>query len=205
MCCTVRKDFIDAIERLLQSGKHIDHIIIECSGLSDPLPIAQSFLMNDMEGRVRLDSIICMIDAENITSHLVSEANQSLGQMDYADFIIINKMDLASSDEADAIRSIIRRINAMAPIVEAKYGVVPLDLLLDTARIDDSKESTIREASDFHTHENGISSYTYKSTGTLDNEKLYDFFQSLPYEVYRVKGFIHIDTAPADRMIFQKA
>lgn len=205
MCCTVRKDFIDAIERLIASGKNIDHIIIECSGLSDPLPIAQSFLMNDMGGRVRLDSIICMIDAENITSNLVSRANESLGQMDYADFIIINKMDLASPEEAEAIRSVIRRINIGAPIIEAEYGVVSLGLLLDTARIDTQKETTIRDVTDAHTHENGLSSYTYRSNGTLDNEKLYDFFQSLPYEVYRVKGFIHIDTAPEDRMIFQKA
>ena len=205
MCCTVRKDFIDAIERLIASGKSIDHIIIECSGLSDPLPIAQSFLMNDMDGRVRLDSIICMIDAENITSNLVQSANEALGQMDYADFIIINKMDLASTEEAEAIRSIIRRINVMAPIIEAERAMVPLDLLLDTARINLEKEEAIRGASDLHSHENGLSSYTYRGTGTLDNEKLYDFFQSLPYEVYRVKGFIHIDTAPDDRMVFQKA
>ncbi len=96
MCCTVRKDFIEAIERLLQSGKHIDNIIIEASGMSDPLPIAQSFAMENMGNRVMLDSIICVVDAKNITHKLVQTTGQALDQMEFADFIIISKSDLVN-------------------------------------------------------------------------------------------------------------
>jgi G3E family GTPase len=91
ICCTVRKDFMEAIERLLASGRAIDHIIIECSGMSDPLPIAQSFLMNDMAGRVTLDSIICLVDAENITGNLTKNTKTALEQIEFADYIIITK------------------------------------------------------------------------------------------------------------------
>ena len=91
ICCTVRKDFMEAIERLLSSGRLIDHIIIECSGMSEPLPIAQSFLMNDMSGRVKLDSIICLVDAENITKNLTQNTQTALEQIEFADYIIITK------------------------------------------------------------------------------------------------------------------
>ncbi len=121
MCCTVRKDFIEAIERLLASGKPIDHIIIECSGMSDPLPIAQSFLMNDMSGKVSLDSIICVIDAENIDHKVVQNTDTTLDQMEYADFVIVNKSDLVSMEKLDLIEAIIRRVNTYAPIIHTTY------------------------------------------------------------------------------------
>ena len=121
MCCTVRKDFIEAIERLLASGKPIDHIIIECSGMSDPLPIAQSFLMNDMSGKVSLDSIICVIDAENIDHKVVQNTDTTLDQMEYADFVIVNKSDLVSMERLDLIEAIIRRVNTYAPIIHTTY------------------------------------------------------------------------------------
>ena len=91
ICCTVRKDFMTAIEKLLASGRPIDHIIIECSGMSEPLPIAQSFLMNDMDGRVKLDSIICLIDAENIANNIANHTSTALDQIEFADFCIITK------------------------------------------------------------------------------------------------------------------
>ncbi len=91
ICCTVRKDFMEAIEKLLSSGREIDHIIIESSGMSEPLPIAQSFLMNDMAGRVRLDSIICLIDAINIVNNLTQNTTTALEQIEFADFCIITK------------------------------------------------------------------------------------------------------------------
>jgi G3E family GTPase len=82
---------MEAIEKLLSSGRQIDHIIIECSGMSEPLPIAQSFLMNDMSGRVKLDSIICLVDAENITNNLTQNTQTALEQIEFADYVIITK------------------------------------------------------------------------------------------------------------------
>ena len=205
MCCTVRKDFLEAIERLLASGKRIDHIIIECSGMSEPLPIAQSFLMNDMNGRVRLDSIICVIDALNFQHRVVTATDTALDQIEFADFILLNKTDLVPASNLDLIESVIRRVNAFAPIVHTSYGNVALDLLLDTHRIDESGEKTLRETTDDHTHGESMGSYTYTTDGVFDTVALDQFFQDLPYEVYRAKGFVQLREKPGKRFILQKA
>lgn len=205
MCCTVRKDFIEAIERLLASGKPIDHIIIECSGMSDPLPIAQSFLMNDMSGRVSLDSIICVIDAENIDHKVVQNTDTTLDQMEYADFVIVNKSDLVSIEKLDLVEAIIRRVNTYAPIIHTTYGTVSLELLLDTHRIDDEKLEILENTDDEHSHRDDMSTYTYTSYGEYDTQKLDGVFLELPYEVYRVKGFLHLADKPGKRFLLQKA
>lgn len=205
MCCTVRKDFIEAIERLIASGKPIDHIIIECSGMSEPLPIAQSFLMNDMGGRVKLDSIICVVDAENFTGRITSATDTALDQLEFADFIIMNKSDLVSIEQMEFLEIVIRRVNYGAPIYRTSQAIVPLELLLDTTRISEKDEEKIRETSDEHTHSETMTTYTYRSEFAFDTRALDAFFQSLPYEIYRVKGFVHLREKPGMRYILQKA
>ena len=187
MCCTVRKDFIEAIGRLLASGKAIDHIIIECSGMSEPLPIAQSFLMNDMEGRVKLDSIICVVDAENFTGKVTTATDTALDQLEFADFVIMNKSDLVSLDQMELIEIIVRRVNAWAPIIRTNQSVVPIDLLLDTARIDETMEEEIRHQNDEHTHTDSLTTFTYRSEFAFDTRALDMFFAELSYDIYRAK------------------
>jgi len=125
---------MDAIEKLLDSGKQIDAIVIEASGASEPLPIAQSFLMNDMGGRVKLDSIVCLVDALNYESLLTSHTDIALDQLEYADFVVLNKCDLVGEDKLELIHTLIRRVNALAPIINTSYGQVDLALLLSTGR-----------------------------------------------------------------------
>lgn len=205
MCCTVRKDFIEAIERLLESGKQIDNIIIEASGMSDPLPIAQSFAMESLGWRVKLDSIICVVDAKNITHKIVQVTGHALEQMEYADFIIVSKPDLVTPKELETVESIIRRVNFYSPIIRAVQWDVPLKLLLDTERIDAEKETEIFEAPDAHTHSETIGTYRYTTNGVFRLQDLDQFFMELPYEIYRTKGFIFLDEFPWKRMILQKA
>lgn len=112
---------MDAIERLLDSGKEIDAIIIEASGASEPLPIAQSFLMNDMNGRVSLDSIICLIDALNYEHLFALDAKIALEQLEFADFILLNKIDLVDDEKKQFLTTAIRRVNAFAPILESSF------------------------------------------------------------------------------------
>ncbi len=173
--------------------------------MSDPLPIAQSFLMNDMEGRVKLDSIICVVDAENFTGKITTATDTALDQLEFADFVIMNKSDLVSLDQMDFIETVVRRVNAWAPIVRTSHGVVSLALLLDTARIDTENVEKIRETPDDHTHSDSMTSYTYRSEFAFATRTLDTFFTELPYEVYRTKGFVHLKEKPGMRYILQKA
>jgi G3E family GTPase len=204
ICCTVRKDFMEAIERLLASGREIDHIIIESSGMSEPLPIAQSFLMNDMWWRVKLDSIICLVDALNIVNNLTQNTNTALEQIELADFCIVTKWEQAGPMILGSIEDVIRRVNAHAPIIHLPTAQIPLDLLLDTDRIslEDAKEMV--DTRDEHTHSETFWNFVHKSEYLFDHIRLSEFFRELPYEIYRVKGFIHLANDPKKTFLVQK-
>lgn len=204
ICCTVRKDFIQAIDRLLQSWRIIDHIIIECSGLSEPLPIAQSFLMNDMSGRVRLDSIICLIDAENIVNNITNHTSTALDQIEFADFCIITKWEKTNQNIINSIEDIIRKVNIYAPIINLPTEKISLDLLLDTNRISLETTEKLSEINDSHTHSENMWHYIYSSDLIFDHIKLSEFFKELPYSIYRVKGFIHLGFDKNKTFLIQK-
>lgn len=173
--------------------------------MSEPLPIAQSFLMNDMEGRVKLDSIICVVDALNFTGKITSATDTALDQLEFADFVIMNKSDLVSLDQMDLIETLVRKVNAWAPIIRTSQAVVPLDLLLDTARIDETIEEEIRQQKDEHTHSDTLTSFSYRSEFAFDTRALDMFFAELSYDIYRTKWFVHLKEKAGMRYILQKA
>lgn len=204
ICCTVRKDFMEAIERLLSSGRKIDNIIIECSGMSDPLPIAQSFLMNDMNGRVKLDSIVCLIDADNITKNLTQNTQTALEQIEFADYVIITKWANSNQQILNSIEDIIRRVNAYAPIINRETEDISLDLLLDTNRISIEDMGKLSETTDEHTHSESMWHYVHQSEYLFDHIKLSEFFRDLPYSIYRVKWFVRLSHNPNKTFLIQK-
>lgn len=201
----VRKDWMDAIERLLESGKEIDAIIIEASGASEPLPIAQSFLMNDMNGRVRLDSIICLIDALNYEHLFASDVQIALEQLEFADFVVLNKMDLVDEQKKEFLTTAIRRVNAYAPILEASHGKVDLSLLLSTGRFSLTEAMQERSAEDrVHAHSD-LETFEYTARGKFFLKELDAFFKDLDSDCYRVKGFVQFVEKPDMWFLVQKA
>ncbi len=192
MCCTVRKDWMDAIERLLNTKKDIDAIVIEASGASEPLPIAQSFLMNDMGGRVKLDSIICMIDALNYESLFAASAQIALEQLEFADFVVLNKTDLVDAEKIMFLETAVRRVNAFAPIIKTNFGKINLSLLLSTDRFSLTEDIQNGFEKDHTHHHTNLDTYTYHARGKMHLRELDEFFKDLDTNVYRVKGFIQI-------------
>lgn len=205
MCCVVRKDWMDAIEKLLDSGKKIDAIIIEASGASEPLPIAQSFLMNDMWGRVKLDSIICLVDALNYENLLIAHPDIALDQLEFADFVILNKCDLIPKEKIKYLETLIRRVNAFAPVIPTEQGKIDLHLLLSTGRFD-LKPEMEKALEDEHTHgHNDLQVFSYTPNGKMKAKALDEFFQDLSPDAYRVKGFIEFAERPDEWWLIQKA
>lgn len=103
-----------------------------------------------------------MVDAENFTGKITTATDTALDQLEFADFVIMNKSDLVSLEQMDFIETVVRRVNAWAPIVRTSHGVVDIALLLDTARIDTDDEAKMRATPDEHTHSSTMSSYTYR-------------------------------------------
>jgi G3E family GTPase len=187
---------MDAIEKLLDSGKKIDAIVIEASGASEPLPIAQSFLMNDMGGRVKLDSIICLVDALNYESLLVSNPDIALDQLEFADFVVLNKCDLIPKEKVEFLHTIIRRVNALAPIFDTSYGEVDLALMLSTGRfaVQPGMEDEWKDEH-HHGHED-LQVFSYKTSSKFRAKDLDEFFQDITTDCYRIKGFVEFVERP---------
>ncbi|NEO86679.1 MAG: GTP-binding protein [Spirulina sp. SIO3F2] len=130
ICCTINEDLVDAVYRVLERGEKVDYMVIETTGLADPLPIILTFLGTALRDLTRLDSIITMVDAETFTpEHFDSEA--ALQQITYADVTILNKTDLAASEQVKQLESYIGTLKTGARILHSQQGQVPLPLILD--------------------------------------------------------------------------
>ncbi|CAE7601663.1 Cbwd1 [Symbiodinium natans] len=138
MCCTIRGDLIDGFRQILdevEKGAKLDQIIIETTGMADPVPIVRTFMTSEeISSRLRLDGVITVADAKNVLKRLDDEVeedrvNEAYQQVAFCDKILLNKLDLVSSEEAIQTKERLREINAFAKIVPAVRGRVKLSEL----------------------------------------------------------------------------
>jgi G3E family GTPase len=131
ICCSVRGDLIRILGRLLKRKDKLDGILIETTGLANPAPVAQTFFTDDeMKNAFKLDAIVTVVDAKHVLQHLDTE-DESVKQLAFADVILLNKTDLVSPAELDALEARIHGINAVAKIHRTKNCDVNLDKVLD--------------------------------------------------------------------------
>ena len=131
ICCSVRGDLIRIMGRLLKRKDKLDGILIETTGLANPAPVAQTFFTDDeIKQAFRLDAIVTVVDAKHVSQHLDGD-DESVKQLGFADVILLNKTDLVSPAELDALEERIHRINAVAKIHRTKNCDVNLDHVLD--------------------------------------------------------------------------
>ncbi|ATG39964.1 GTP-binding protein [Phaeobacter piscinae] len=158
ICCTLRDDLLAEVRRLAAEGR-FDYLLIESTGISEPLPVAATFEFRDEAGEslsdvARLDTMVTVVDAVNLrrnfSSHdFLADRGETLGeedertlvhlltdQIEFADVVILNKVADAGPDEADAARKIIRSLNADAEIIDANHSDVTAEKILDTGLFD---------------------------------------------------------------------
>ena len=206
MCCTVRWDFISWVQKLLDSWKDFDYLIIEASGMSEPLPIAQTFLVEDFWGRVKLDSIVCLVDAQNFRHNLVQSLQTTFEQLEYANFVILNKVEWVEMEEIHAIKKTVKELNKYAVIVETNYAEVDLKYILDTTSFEMTEEIEHELWHHHHHHHSDITEYLFKTDiSCYDIENLRHFLAELSDDIFRIKGFIHFKEQAGNRFILQKA
>jgi G3E family GTPase len=131
ICCTVRGDLIRILGRLLKRKDKLDAILIETTGMANPAPVAQTFFTDDeMKTSFRLDAIVTLVDAKHISQHLGTD-DEALKQIAFADVILLNKTDLVSPADLDALETRIRGINAVAKIHRTQNAAIGLDKVID--------------------------------------------------------------------------
>jgi G3E family GTPase len=190
LCCTIREDLLGSARSLLTSGREFDYVIVETSGLAEPLAVAQTFLVPELEQSYRLDAVVTMVDSANVETCLGSNETAA-EQIRCADLLVMNKLDLVTPDDVDRIKARLAGINVNARVLPSINGDVPAALLLD---VDAHKP---RQAAESHHHREHVDhgavlSVSFAADIELDYDRFDQFLQGLPDGVYRAKGSVAI-------------
>ncbi|EAZ94274.1 CobW family GTP-binding protein [Crocosphaera chwakensis] len=217
ICCTINDDLVAAVYQVFEQGDNIDYLILETTGVADPLPIALTFLNTELRDMTRLDSILTVVDAETFTSeHFQSEA--ALHQITYGDIILLNKTDLVSDEKVKQLETDINQIKSGARIIHSQYTQVPLPLILDID-VNNAQNFRIEDTTEHHHHHDhehdhdhhhsdhltidGFVSISFESDRPFIVEKFQTFFlDDLTTNVFRAKGILWFQESQL-RHIFQ--
>jgi G3E family GTPase len=138
ICCTINGELLDAVYRILERPEKVDYLVVETTGLADPLPVAMTFLGSDLRDLTRLDSIITLVDAENFSEELL-QGEVARSQILYGDLLLLNKCDLVEEARLVALEHQLRAIKTDARILRSVKGEVPLALLLSVGLFESDK------------------------------------------------------------------
>ncbi len=199
ICCTVRGDLIRIVGGLMKRRGRFDGIIIETTGLANPAPVAQTFFVDEgVRARTRLDAIVTVVDAKNLPARLKDSA-EAEAQIAFADVIVLNKTDLVTAEELEAVEAGIRRINRFAAIHRTQRSAVDIAAVLDQGAFDlqrilaDVQPGFLTETE--HEHDDDINSMSFEAARPLDPEKFNAWISQLLQEkgqdLLRTKGILH--------------
>jgi len=204
VCCEIRDDLLKTIEQLLLRQEQPEYILLEASGVADPSGIAMTFVQADLHDQVRLDSIIAVVDAEQIFANPEYPALQELKlrQIGFSDMVILNKVDLVDQGQLEEVREWISGRMNRVRIVEASYCEVPLEVLLGVGRFE-SEQLTYASASDT-IHSQVFRSWSYESEAPMSIAALEEMVKrELPGSVFRCKGVVYAAEQPDRRAVLQ--
>lgn len=223
ICCTLREDLLIEVRNLAEEGR-FDYLVIESTGISEPLPVAETFTFTDENGHslsefARLDTLVTVVDAFNFRRQfqegvLLSEAGQALDendernlsdlltdQVEFADVIILNKVDLVSQQELDDVLGLIQRLNRDAKVLVSQNSKVDLTEILNTGRFNFDKASqsagwlkTLRGEEKSEKDEYGFSSFVYRAHRPFQTARFAHFVENESEKIVRSKGFIWLST-----------
>ncbi|MBD1940548.1 GTP-binding protein [Microcoleus sp. FACHB-68] len=152
ICCTINNDLLEAVYKILERPEKVDYMVVETTGLADPLPVAFTFLGTELRDLTRLDSIVTVVDAENFSLDLFNSQAAS-SQIAYGDVILLNKADLVDEANLDLLEVKIRDVKAGARIIRTKHSQVPLPLILSVGLFETDKYFQTNEpAHEHHEH-----------------------------------------------------
>ena len=227
ICCTLREDLLIEVAKLAKEGK-FDYLLIESTGISEPLPVAETFTFEDENGISlsdvsKLDTMVTVVDAVNFIkdydeAKYLQEVGESLGeedersvadllvdQVEFADVILISKIDLVKKSDIDKLVVILKTLNTDANIIPISNGKVALDKILNTGLFDFDRAQQapgwLKEMRGEHipeTEEYGISSFVYEARKPFYPQKFHDFLHSkdIAGKLIRSKGFFWLATRP---------
>ncbi|QCG65359.1 zinc metallochaperone GTPase ZigA [Pseudomonas veronii] len=229
ICCTLREDLLEEVGKLARDGR-FDYLLIESTGISEPLPVAETFTFRDENEQsladiARLDTMVTVVDGMNFlldyqAAESLASRGETLGeedersitdllieQIEFADVILISKIDLIGRHEREELMAILERLNAQAEIIPMVMGEVPLNKILNTGRFDFERAAQapgwLQELRGEHvpeTEEYGIASTAYRARRPFHPQRFFEFIDR-PWvngKLLRSKGFFWLASKPQD-------
>ena len=206
ICCTVRGDLTEVLDRMYDRIKDFDGVIIETTGLADPAPVAQTFFVDErVVDHYKLDGIITVVDAKHVIQHLEDEKpegveNETVEQLAFADRIMLNKIDLATEEELQNVEKKIKAINGFAPIFRTENSLLDPKELINIGSFD--LQRTLEMDPEFldtdaeHEHDQRVTSTSAKFEGELNVNKLERWIGGLmrdkAEDLFRYKGVLAV-------------
>ncbi|SEK24051.1 GTPase, G3E family [Atopomonas hussainii] len=229
ICCTLREDLLAEVSRLAQEGR-FDYLLIESTGISEPLPVAETFTFRDEQGQsladmARLDTMVTVVDGVNFlrdfhAAERLASRGETLGeddersitdllieQVEFADVLLISKIDLISQAEREELSAILRRLNTHAEIVPMVMGQAPLKQILNTGRFDFERAAAapgwLKEIRGEHVPESeeyGIASTAYQARRPFHPERFFNFLNQTwsNGRLLRSKGYFWLASKPEE-------
>ncbi len=225
ICCTIRDDLLDAVFALLQREPPPEYILIETSGVSDPFAVAQSFFLPALRPYVKVDSVITVVDAEQVLTLQGEQEALAIDQVSAADIVVLNKVDLVDEAQRERVKQWINGVAPRARILETTYGQVPLELLLGVGEYAPERlaQRAIRdvhthfvhepeeehadhdEHHEHHHHDHTLvfETWTYTTDEPMSYDALAEAVDALPTTIFRAKGVVYLKESPKRRAILQ--
>ncbi|MBW8242932.1 GTP-binding protein [Muricauda oceani] len=236
ICCTLREDLMVEVERLAAQNR-FDYLLIESTGISEPIPVAQTFTFESADGNIDLsrfsyiDTMVTVVDALNFLKDFSSSdylatreltdiegddrtiVNLLTDQVEFANVIILNKVDLVTEEELKELYAILQKLNPEARILPAKESKVPLEEVIHTGLFDYEKAEAsagwIKELENAHvpeTEEYGIGSMTFRSKKPFHAERFLNFInKQFPQNIIRSKGLFWLASRPDQALVWSSA
>ncbi|MBP2199471.1 zinc metallochaperone GTPase ZigA [Pantoea cypripedii] len=234
ICCTLREDLLLEVKRLAQEGR-FDQLVIESTGISEPLPVAETFTFEDEDGQslsrfARLDTMVTVVDGFNFlrdyrSTDSLQARGESLGeadersvvdllvdQIEFCDVLVVNKTDLIDADDQQTLFAMLQSLNPRAHIVFSRFGQVPLSEVLETGRFDFDAASQapgwLQELRGEHqpeTEEYGIRSFVYRARRPFHPERFWHAVNHQLDGVIRSKGYFWLASRPEYAAMWSQA
>ncbi len=237
ICCTLRDEFIKQLEKISEIDS-VEVVFVEASGISDPGAVSASFLAYEEENpdtNVYLTSVVTVVDADRIYREFLDELKKQrndddvdennlssqeistliVDQIEFCNFIILNKCDLLSEKQLSEVEAIVREFQMKAPILHSVNGEIPLEKIMTTTPFDfeqiDSSSAIQKAINSLGekkgcTDEYGITSFVYEEKRPFNRERFTKFInENYPSSLIRAKGYIWFSDAKQDVQLFEQA
>jgi G3E family GTPase len=207
VCCQIRDDLVETIEEVITRPEQPEYILLEASGVADPSGIAITFAIPTFRDRIRLDSIISIVDAEQVFAHPEHPGLEylKLRQIGFSDMVILNKVDLVDEAQLQKVRDWIDSKMRRVRMVEAVQCDVPLEILLAVGRFDPQQ---LVEPNNGHrpqtNHGQTFSTWSFQTDRPISLDALNEMVKKqLPGNIYRCKGVVYAAENPERRAVLQ--